>query len=225
MLRALAVAIVLTLLVVQPASARDADWKLTATIDYTSTASVTDNRCYPDPEQVAATPVSATVTRTVSLRTVKPTVVQMYEAPNGVPATIRIGPAYKANISETRSAGLDSSGRPVGCNGPATPKTCPTKTLRSGAYINPLGGIHSWKGFVFEAEQEPFVPGCGLSSAEDKLPNPFELELKASPAALTGNRPKLVFHKSRTFKASKSEESLSSTATAKWTYTVTLTHR
>ena len=225
MLRALVVAIALTLLVVQPASARDADWKLSVTIDYTSTASVTDSRCYPDPEQAAPTPVSATVTRTASLRTVKPTVVQMYEAPNGVPATIRIGPPYGATVSEIRSPGLDSSGRPVGCNGPAPAKDCATNTLRSGAYINPLGGIRSWKGFVFEAEQEPFVPGCGLAPAEDKLPNPFELELEASPAALTGNRPKLVFHKSRTFKASKSEESLSSTATAKWTYTVTLTHR
>jgi len=224
-LRALVVAIVLTLLVAQPASARDADWKLTARIDYTSTASVTDSRCYPDPEQIAPTPVSATVTRMVSLRTVKPTIVQMYEAPNGVPATIRIGPPYKADIGETRSPGLDSSGRPVGCSGPATPKGCPTKTLRSGAYINPLGGIHSWKGFVFEAEQEPYVPGCGLAPAEDNLPNPLELELKASPAALTGHRSKLVFHKSRTFKASKSEESLRSTATAQWAYTVTLTHR
>lgn len=225
MLRALAAAIVLTLLVAPAASARDADWKLTATIDYTSTASVTDSQCYPDPEQAGPTPVSATVTRTVSLRTMKPTVVQMYEAPNGVPATIRIGPAYKSSISETRSGGLDSSGRPAGCNGPAAPKSCPTKTLRSGAYINPLGGIHSWKGFVFEAEREPFVPGCGLAPAEDKLPNPLELELRASPAALTGHRKKLVFHKSHTFKASKSEESLRSSATAKWTYTVTLTHR
>lgn len=224
-LPALALATVAALLFASIASARDANWKLSVTIDYTSTATVTDSQCYPDPEQAAPTPVSGTVTRTVSLRTVRPTTIQMYEAPNGVPATIRVGPAYKASISETRSGGLDTSGRPVGCNGPAAPKDCPTKTLRSGAYVNPLGGIHSWKGFVFEAEQEPFVPGCGLSPAEDKLPNPLELELKASPAALTGNRPKLVFHKSRTFKASKSEESLRSSATAKWTYTVTLTHR
>ena len=89
----------------------------------------------------------------------------------------------------------------------------------------PLGGVHSWKGFVFEAEREPYVPGCGLAPAEDELPNPLELELKASPAALTGNRPKLVFHRSRTFNASKSEGSLRSSATAKWTYTVTLVHR
>lgn len=225
MLRALAVAIVLTAIVAQPASARDANWKLSVSIDYTSTATVTDSQCYPDPEQVAPTPVSGTVTRTVSLRTVRPTTIQMYEAPNGVPATIRVGPPYKANISETRSGGLDNGGRPVGCTGPSSPKNCPTKSLRSGAYVNPLGGIHSWKGFVFEAEQEPYVPGCGLAPAEDNLPNPLELELKASPAALTGNRPKLVFHKSRTFKASKSEESLRSSATAKWTYTVTLTHR
>lgn len=225
-LPALAVGVAVALLASQPALARDADWKLSVTIDYTSTATVTDSQCYPDPEQAAPTPVSATVTRTVSLRTVRPTTIQMYEAPNGVPATIRIGPPYKAKISETREPGLDSSGRPAGCfGGGGDRRDCGTETLRSGAYVNPLGRVHAWKGFVFEAEREPSFARCGLAPAEDKLPNPLELELKASPAALTGNRPKLVFHKSRTFKASKSEETLRSSATAKWTYTVTLAHR
>lgn len=49
--------------------------------------------------------------------------------------------------------------------------------------------------------------------------------MKASPAALTGGKQKLVFDKSRTFKAGRNEPGLTSTATAKWTYAVTLTHR
>jgi hypothetical protein len=216
---------VVALAVAQSASARDANWKLHVTIDYVSAATVTDGECFPDPSQVAPSPVTATTTRKVTLRTVRPTTIQMYEAPNGVPATIRVGPLFKAQVTETRGPGVSTSGNPTACFGGGSKQDCGTRSLRSGAYVNPLGGIHGWKGFVFEAEQQPSFSNCGIARAETKLPDPLELEIKVSPAALTGHRPKLVFRKTRRFQASARDGSVSSEASANLSYMVKLVHR
>lgn len=222
------IAAIVALLVTDNASARDANWKLLVTIDYTSTATATDSYCFPHPDQSAPSTLTATVTRKVTLQTVRPTSIQMYQAPSGTPATIRVAPPYKAQVTETREPGLDMSGRPAGCFnvGPAPQYDCGTHSVRSGAYVSPLVRGRAWKGFTFEPEQRPSFERCGTAPAAAELPNPYDaLELRASPAALTGHAPKLVFHKSRTFKASKESGSLRSTATAKFNYTVKLVHR
>jgi hypothetical protein len=219
------VAAAVALAVAQSASARDANWKLFVTVDYVSTGTVTDSECFPNPAQVGPSPVSATTTRELTLRTVRPTTIQMYEAPNGVPATIPLGPAYKAQVTESREAGVTTSGSPVGCFGGGSSKQdCGTRSLRSGAYVNPLGGVHSWKGFVFEPQQLPTFSNCGIAPAMAKLPDPLDLSIKASPGALTGQEPKLVFRKTERFRATKNDGSIRSEATAKLTYTVKLTH-
>jgi hypothetical protein len=222
------IAAIIALLVAGKADARDANWKLLVTIDYTSTATATDSYCFPHPDQSAPSTLTATVTRKVTLRTVKPTSIQMYQAPSGTPATIRVGPPYKAQVTETRAPGLDTSGRPAGCFsiGPAPKYDCGTHLVRSGGYVSPLVRSGAWKGFTFESEQRPSFESCGVAPAEAELPDPYDaLELRASPAALTGHAPKLVFHRTRTFKASKNSGSLRSSATAKFSYTVTLIHR
>ncbi|MDQ3724945.1 MAG: hypothetical protein M3335_03470 [Actinomycetota bacterium] len=220
------IAAVVGLVIAQNAPARDANWKLHVTIDYVSTGTVTDSECFPNPSQVDPSPVSATVTRELTLRTVRPTTIQMYEAPNGVPATIPRGAPYKAQVTETREAGITTSGTPVGCYGSGSGKQdCGTRSLRSGAYVNPLGGVHSWKGFAFEPQQLPTFSNCGIAPAMAKLPDPLDLNIKASPGALTGQKPKLVFRKTQRFQATKNDGSIRSEATAKLTYTVKLTHR
>ena len=83
------VAAVVALVVAQSADARHANWKLSVTIDYVSTGT-TNGECFPDPVQTPPSPVTAITTRKITLRTVRPTSIQMYEAPNGVPATIRV---------------------------------------------------------------------------------------------------------------------------------------
>ena len=221
----LVIAVIVAMLAARGASARDANWKLLVTIDYASTGKVTDSECFPSAAASAPLPVSAASTREVTLRTVRPTSIQMYEAPSGTPATIRVGPPYRAQVTETRTPGIETSGSPTGCFGSGAKQECGTRSLRSGAYVSPLGGIHSWKGFTFEAEKRPSFSDCGVAPAEGKLPDPYLLELKASPAALTGHAQKLVFHRTQSFHAGARDHSLSSEATAKRTYTVRLIHR
>ena len=219
------IAAVVALLVAGKADARDANWKVFVTIDYASTGTVTEGECFPDPEQIAPSPVTATTSRKVTLRTVRPTTVQMYEAPNGVPATIPLGPPYKAQVSEHRESGV-SGGSPSGCSGGGGgTKDCGTRSVRSGGYFNPLGGVGHWKGFRFEAEREPSFGTCSTVEAESKLADPLQVDITVSPAKLTGHAPKLVFHKTRHFEASARDGSRRSSAEAKVTYTVKLVHR
>lgn len=145
-------------------------------IDYSSTSTVTAADCSPTPGVRSPAPVTASSGRKVTLRTVRPTTTQMYEAPNGVPATIRIGPPYKARITETASPVSTATEDRFGCYSYITPEGRPTETLASGACINPLGRIHAWKGFVFETEREPRFQNRGIAAAGDELPNPLELE-------------------------------------------------
>lgn len=220
------IAAIVALAVAQSASARDANWKLHVTIDYVSNGTVTDNGCFPDPSQVDPSPVTATTTRKLTLRTVRPVTIQMYEAPNGVPATIPRGAPFKGQVTETREAGITTSGTPVGCFGGGSSKQdCGTRSLRSGAYVNPLGGVRSWKGFRFEPQELPIFSNCGIAPAMAKLPDPLDVSIKASPGALTGQKPKLVFRKTKRFGATKNDGSIRSEATAKLTYTVKLVHR
>lgn len=165
--------------------------------------------------------------RTVSWRDARPTSLEMYEAPNGVPAIFVTGPPYKAKISETRSAGVSADGNPVGCySGDSPQNDCRTKSVRSGAYFSPVGRIHAWKGFDFTPEQRLSFERCGTNPAEVDLVDPYDaIELPSSAAKLTGHAPKLVWRKTRRFHATKTSGSLTAEATAKLTYTVKLVHR
>jgi hypothetical protein len=223
----LLIAIALAILAAGKADARDANWKISIKVDYTSAGTVTDERCYPSAGQEDPSPVTVQTSRTVSWRDVRVTSLQMYEAPNGVPAVIVVGPPYKAKLSETRSPGVSSDGNPVGCfSGDSTQNDCGTKSVRSGAYFSPVGRIHAWKGFDIEAEQRLSFERCGTNPAEVDLRDPYDaIELKASAAKLTGHAPKLVFHKTRTFSAGKDSGSLHASAAGKLTYTVKLVHR
>jgi hypothetical protein len=221
----LLIAVVVALFAAGKADARHANWKVFVTIDYTSTGTVTDSECFPDPEQTSPSPVTATTSRELTLRTVKPTTIQMYEAPNGVPATIPVGPPYKAQVTESREPGVTSGGSPSGCFGGGSKQDCDTRSVRSGGYFNPLGGVGHWKGFRFEPEREPSFGNCSTVEAEGKLPDPLQVDIKVSPAKLTGHAPKLVFHRTRRFEASAHDGSRRSSASAKLTYTVKLVHR
>lgn len=129
----------------------------------------------------------------------RPLFVEMYEAPN-------------------------SEGDPLGCCGGGTPKTdCGTKSRASGVYVNPLGGIHHWRGFTLELESEPPpFSRCGLAGAQRELPDPLQIEVKAPPARLTGSAPKLAFRGKPTSKASDRDGNTPSSATGKLSYTVKL---
>lgn len=222
----LALASVVGLIAAPAASARDADWKLFLTVDYSSTGTATDSHCFPDPAQIGPSPLSASATRKVTIRTVRPLFVEMYEAPNGVPATITssFDPAARMQLAETRDSGLDTSGSPFGCNDGTVPKPdCGTKSRTTGVYINPLGSIHHWRGFTLELESEaPSFSRCGLAGAQQELPDPVQIEIKASPGQLTGTAPKLVFRGAPTSRASDRHESTTSSATGKLSYTVKL---
>lgn len=222
----LALAVALSLVAAPAAGARDADWKLFLTVDYSSAGAATDSHCFPDPNQTAPSPLSASATREVTIRTVRPLFVEMYEAPNGVPATITssFDPAARMKLAETRDSGLDTSGSPFGCNGGAVPKTdCGTKSRTTGVYVNPLGGIRHWRGFTLELESEaPTFSRCGLAGAQQELPEPILIDVKATPGQLTGTAPKLVFRGAPTSRASDRHESTASSATGKLSYTVKL---
>ncbi|HET7443643.1 MAG TPA: hypothetical protein VFJ57_03200 [Solirubrobacterales bacterium] len=222
----LALALAAGLVAAPAAGARDADWKLTLTVDYSSTGTATDSHCFPDPAQIAPSPLSASATRKVTIRTVRPLFVEMYEAPNGVPATITssFDPAARMKLAETRDSGLDTSGSPFGCNGGGATKTdCGTKSRTTGVYINPLGAVHHWRGFTLELESEaPPFSRCGLAGAQQELPDPVLIDVKATPGQLTGSAPQLVFRGSPTSRASDRDESTTSSATGKLTYTVKL---
>ncbi|HUB98431.1 MAG TPA: hypothetical protein VMS11_01255 [Solirubrobacterales bacterium] len=222
-----ALALAVGLVAAPAAGARDADWKLTLTVDYSSTGTATDSHCFPDPAQIAPSPLSASATREVTIRTIRPLFVEMYEAPNGVPATITssFDPAARMKLAETRDSGLDTSGSPLGCHGGGTAPTtdCGTKSRTTGVYINPLGNIHHWRGFTLELESEaPPFSRCGLAGAQQELPDPLQIDVKATPGQLTGTAPKLVFRDSVTPRASDRHETTISSATGKLTYTVKL---
>lgn len=59
-------------------------WKLFVKLELTSTGTATNPRCYPDPEQVAPSPVSGSATQTVVWKTTRPTTVEFHETPGGI---------------------------------------------------------------------------------------------------------------------------------------------
>ncbi len=203
-------------------------WKLFVTIDLSSEGTATNDHCFPDPTQVKPSPMTATASEKVTVRTVRPTVVDAHEAPNGVPVfgEYVFGQSFRANVTATRSSGLDGGGEPLDCGGgpPDRRPRCGTKSLRSGLYVNPLGGIHSWKGFVVELQETPLgsFPNCQVTEAQSDLPDPFTIEVRAAPRKLTGHSPKLVFRGKRKLKASGRDGNTESTATGTLSYTVKL---
>jgi len=62
-----------------------------------------------------------------------------------------------------------------------------------------IGGVNSRRGFT---------------DAQTKLPDPFTIDVRASPRRLTGHAPKLVFRASRKLMASARDESTRSIALA-----------
>jgi hypothetical protein len=202
-------------------------WKVQISIDYTSTGAATDPRCYPNPEEVNPSPVSGDATQKISVRTLKPTTLEFHEAPNGVPVAgeTNFTRGYRGKISETRGGDLSLDGSPTSCLGGQPRKTdCGTRSVISGLYVSPLGGIHSWRGFVIEFEQTPQerFQSCGLSDAQHKL-DPLRIEIPAKPSRLTSRAAKLVFRDSVDVKASTTFEGVKSSATGKLNYTIKLT--
>ncbi|HET7574663.1 MAG TPA: hypothetical protein VFJ99_06060 [Solirubrobacterales bacterium] len=203
-------------------------WKLTFSMELTTQGTVTEGECFPDPEQAKPTPLSATVTSHVVVRTTRPALVEAHEAPNGVPvfqeSTFARG--ARAKVVETRTSGLDGGGQPLGCFGPepAQNPNCGRQATTSGLYLSPLGGIHSWRGFTVELQQSTAsrFGRCPVSGAQGKLPYFDALEIAAKPRNLTGHAPKLIFRRSQSFSASEHDHSTRSQATEKLTYTVKL---
>lgn len=204
-------------------------WKLSWSIEFTTEGTVTEGECFPDPDQTKPTPLSATVTSHVVVKTTRPALVEAHEAPNGVPvfqeSTFARGARAKA--VETRTSGLDGGGQPLGCFGPepAPNPNCDKQSVLSGLYLSPLGGIHSWRGFTIELQQNTAgkFGRCPLSGAQGRLPYFDALEIAARPKQLLGRAPKLVFRRSQTFSASERDHSTRSQATEKLTYMVKLT--
>lgn len=228
---ALAAASLIAVLAAAPAGASPTGyWKLFVTIDFSSEGTATDDHCFPDPSQVRPSTMTATASEKVRVRTARPTVVDAHEAPNGVPVfgEYVFGQAFRAKVTTTRSSGLDGGGEPLDCGGgpPDRRPSCGTKSLTSGLYVNPLGGIHSWKGFVVELQETPAgsFPDCQVTAAQNELPEPFTLEIRAAPRKLTGRSPKLVFRGKRKLKATGRDGNTESTATGTLSYTVKLVH-
>lgn len=203
-------------------------WKLSLRVDYTSSGTATKSRCDPNPEQAAPSPVSSNATQTLTVRTTRPAHVEFHAAPNGVPVATETAFAkpFRAKVSESRAGDVSSDGEPKGCYGgpPEPPMGCPTKTVNSGLYVNPLGGIHGWKGFTVQLQESPAGDSnrCGLTGAQGKLAEPLTIDVVAKPSKLTGKAGKLVFRGSKSFRASDQEESTKSTATGRITWIVTL---
>lgn len=203
-------------------------WKLSLRIDFASSGTATNSRCYPDPEQAAPTPVSGSATQKLTVRTTRAAHVEFHEAPNGVPVAgeTSYGKAFRGKVSESRAGNVGSDGEPKGCYGGGAPPVaeCGTRSVLSGLYVNPLGGIHSWKGFTVQLQSAPSgsFGGCGLTGAQGELADPLTIDVVAKPGKLTGKAGKLVFRGSKSLKASDSDESTKSTATGKLTWTVTL---
>lgn len=202
-------------------------WKLLVKLELTSTGMATNPRCYPDPEQLAPSPVSGSATQRVVWKTTRPTTVEFHETPGGIPVAgeTNYTPAFRGKLTETRSGDLDLGGEPRGCYGSSQPpKTdCGSRSVLGGIYVNPLGGIRDWKGFRIEPEQTPGErwQSCGLAGAQFKL-DPLELDILASRGKLTSKAPKLVFTKTQSLKASDTNEGIKSSATGTLEYTVTL---
>jgi hypothetical protein len=203
-------------------------WKLTWSIEFTTQGTVTEGECFPDPEQAKPTPLSATATSHVIVKTTRPAVVEAHEAPNGVPVfqEYTYAPAARAKAVETRVSGLDGGGQPLGCFGPEPAQNphCGKQSLISGLYLSPLGHIHGWRGFTIELQENTASKfgRCPLSGAQGKLPYFGALEIAATPKQLLGHAPKLVFRRSQSFSASEHDHSTRSQATEKLTYTVKL---
>jgi len=200
-------------------------WKLSLKLELTSTGTATNPRCYPDREQASPSPVSGTATQKIVWKTIKPTTVEFHEAPNGVPVAgeTNYTRGFRGKLTETRAGDIVVGGEPAGCHG-APPKTdCGSRSVVGGIYVNPLGGIHSWKGFRIEPEQTPQerYDRCGLTGAQFKL-DPLDIDIAAGKGKLTGRAPKLVFTKTEQLKASDTDEGVKSTATGSLKYTVTL---
>lgn len=202
-------------------------WTLSLKLELTSTGTATNPRCYPNPEQVAPSPVSGTATQKVVWTTVRPTKVEFHEAPNGVPVAgeTNYTRGFRGKLTETRSGDLNTSGEPLNCYGGNPPEKtdCGNRSSFGGIYVNPLGGIRSWKGFRVEPEQTPQekYSRCGLTSAQWKL-NPLDIDVVAKPSKLTSKVPKLVFSRTVQLKASDTQEGIKSTATGTLKYTITL---
>lgn len=200
-------------------------WTLSLKLELTSTGTATNPRCYPNPEQVAPTPVSGTATQKVVWKTVRPTKVEFHEAPNGVPVAgeTNYTRGFRGKLTETRSGNVELGGEPQGCYGELPKTDCGSRSSFGGIYVNPLGGIHSWKGFRVEPEQTPQekYSRCGLTSAQFKL-NPLDIDIVAKPSKLTSKAPKLVFAKTVQLQASDTNEGIKSTATGTLKYTITL---
>lgn len=200
-------------------------WKLSLKLELTSTGTATNPRCYPNPEQVAPTPVSGTATQRIVWKTVRPTTVEFHEAPNGIPVAgeTNYTRGFRGKLTETRAGNVELGGEPQGCYGELPKTDCGDRSSFGGIYVNPLGGIHSWKGFRVEPEQTPQekYSRCGLTSAQFKL-NPLDIDVVAKPGKLTGRAPKLVFTKTLQLKAADTNEGVKSTATGTLKYTITL---
>jgi hypothetical protein len=203
-------------------------WKLYISIDFKSEGTAVNDHCFPDPEQPKPSPLTASASETATVRTARATTVEAHEAPNGVPVfgEETYSPAFRADVKVTRKSGLGGDGEPLECDGgPRDPKpACGTKTKRSGLYVSPLGGIHSWKGFTVELQETPLesFQYCQMTEAQNELADPFSLEIEVAPRKLLGHAPKLVFHGSKKLKASGRDGNTRSTATGTMSYTVKL---
>jgi hypothetical protein len=204
-------------------------WKLFVAMDYESIGTVSDDQCYPDSEQTEPTTMTAAARETIRVRTTRPTILETHVAPNGVAVVQEdyLVPAFRARVTATREGDLEA-GQPRGCSDNSNlhykPRyDCGTRKRMTGLSISPIGGIHHWQGFDLEPQELPSFEDCTVADAQDKLPTPFEIVIKDKPSRLLSSKiPRLVYKGHRTFKASATEGSASSSATGSFSYRVTL---
>ena len=202
-------------------------WKIFVSMDYTSTGTVTSTRCYPDPAQVAPSPLTAEASETIKVRTARPTLIETHVSPNGIGVVQDwlYAPPFRFQITSTRESGLEG-GRPGGCSGSGdVPRgDCGTKKERTGFFISPVGKIRHWEGFDVEPQEFPEFGSCWLTDAHGKLGADLEVVVKDKPSRLLSRKiPKLVYRGKKTFKSGPvREEDSTSTATGTLSWKVTL---
>jgi hypothetical protein len=202
-------------------------WKIFVSMDYTSTGTVTSTRCYPDPAQVAPSPLTAEAHETIKVRTARPTLIETHVSPNGIGVVQDwlYATPFRFQITSTRESGLEG-GRPGGCSGSDDQSRgdCGTKKERTGFFISPVGKIGHWEGFDVEPQEFPEFGTCSLTDAHGKLGADLEVVVKDKPSRLLSRKiPKLVYRGRKTFKSGPvREEDSTSTATGTLSWKVTL---
>lgn len=161
----------------------------------------------------------------------RPAVVEMHRAANGIPTVTESSsaPPMRTKVTVRRSSGLEGI-QPRGCFDShlnyVPHYDCGSRSVRDGIYLSPLANGRHWYGFTVEPRSVPAeqFENCPLTAAQEKLPLDLSLDMVAVASRLISHKlPKIVFEDTGlTFNANSDDQGTVSIANGELGYRLKL---